>query len=104
MAAPYNPPIRGEDFGFDVMLPDASIPGQHKVNPTLAAGDVTVSKDNGAFANLNTLPSVSPAGGVLVTGILSATEMTADKVSVRFHDQTDPPEWDDYGFTILTQQ
>ena len=34
-----------------------------KASPTLAAGDVKISGDGGAFANLNTLPSVAPAGG-----------------------------------------
>jgi hypothetical protein len=104
MAAPYNPPIKGEDFGFDACLEDFGTPGLFKVNPTLAAGDVKISKDNGAFANLNTLPSVSPASGRGVSVILSATEMTADKVLVVFSDQTSPPEWSDLAISIPTIQ
>lgn len=104
MAAPYNPPVKGEDFGFNVCLESYANPGTFQTNPTLAAGDVKVSKDDGAFANLNTLPSVAPAAGVSVSAILSATEMTADKVTVVFKDQTVPPEWCDYAVTILTKQ
>lgn len=100
--AASNPPTRGEAIDFDVTLEDWANPGRMKLNPTLAAGDVKIVKDNGAAANLNTLPSVAPAGGYVVDGILSATEMDADKVTVYFHDQTEPPEWGDHSFTILT--
>lgn len=102
MAAPWNPPKRAEDFEFAVALEDYANPGQFKANPTLAAGDVTISKDGGAFANLTTLPTVAPASGRQVTAALSATEMTADKVTVIFRDQTVPPEWSDLALTILT--
>ncbi len=102
MAAPYNPPVKAEDFAFDVCLEDYATPGLFKSSPTLAAGDVKVSKDGGAFANLNTLPAVSPAASKLVGVVLSATEMTADKVTVVFSDQTVPPEWNDYAVTIIT--
>jgi hypothetical protein len=102
MAAPWNPPVRAEDFEFTVCLEDYGSPGLFKSNPTLASGDVKISKDNGALANLTTLPSVSPASSKLVTVALSGTEMTADKVTVIFSDQTVPPEWNDYAITILT--
>lgn len=102
MAAPYNPPVRGEDFAFDVCLEDYANPGLFKSNPTLAAGDVKISKDNGALTNLNTLPSVSPASSKVVTVICSATEMTADKVTLIFSDQTAPPEWCDFAISIVT--
>jgi hypothetical protein len=102
MAAPWNPPKRGEDFQIQVSLEDYANPGNFKSNPTLAAGDVKVSKDGGALANLNTLPSVAPASSVLVTLLLSATEMTADMVSVVFIDQTAPKEWSDLVISIPT--
>ena len=102
MAAPYNPPVRAEDFACDICLEDFSNPGLFKSNPTIAAGDFKVSKDNGALANLATLPSVSPASSKIVTVALSSTEMTADKVTVVCSDQTVPPEWADYAFTIIT--
>jgi hypothetical protein len=85
-----------------VSLEDYANPGNFKSNPTLAAGDVKVSKDGGALANLNTLPSVAPASSVLVTLLLSATEMTADMVSVVFIDQTNPKEWADLVISIPT--
>jgi hypothetical protein len=85
-----------------VCLEDYANPGTFKSSATLAAGDVKISKDNGSFANLGTLPSVSPAAGKLITVALTSTEMNADKVSVVFSDQTTPPEWSDYAITILT--
>jgi len=102
MAAPWNPPKNGEDFEFNISLADMSIPGSFKANPTLAAGDVKISKDGGAFANLATLPSVEPAAGISIKVALSATEMTADKVMIAFIDQTDPKEWADASICILT--
>lgn len=102
MAAPYNPPKRGEDFIIPVALSDMSTPGSFKANPTIAAGDFKISKDGGAFANLNTLPSVSPASGIAVVITLSATEMTADYVFVQCIDQTSPKEWGDLAFGIPT--
>ena len=102
MAAPWNPPKRAEDFQVQVSLEDYASPGNFKSAPTLAAGDVKVSKDGGALANLNTLPSVAPAASVLVTMLLSATEMTADMVSVVFVDQTSPKEWADFVLSIPT--
>jgi hypothetical protein len=102
VAAPWNPPVRAQDFEFAVCLEDYANPGLFKANPTLAAGDVTISKDEGAFANLATLPTVTPASGRQVQVELTSTEMTADKVTIIFRDQTVPPEWCDYAITILT--
>ena len=102
MAAPYNPPVRGEDFKAQFCLTDMANPGSFKSSPTIAAGDFKISKDGGAFANLNTLPAVTPAAGVAVEFILSATEMTADYIIVVAIDQTTPKEWADYSFSIVT--
>lgn len=102
MAAPYNPPKRGEDFIFPIALEDMSTPGSFKSTPTIAAGDFKVSKDGGAFANLTTLPTVTPASSTSVRITLSATEMTADTVMVQCIDQTSPKEWADRSITILT--
>lgn len=104
MAAPYNPPKRGEDFIFPMCLRDMSVSGSFKANPTLAAGDVKISKDGGAFANLASLPTVSPASGVGVVVTLSATEMTADYVLITFIDQTATKEWADDAISIVTTQ
>lgn len=102
MAAPYNPPTKGEDFIIRIALADMAAPGSFKSNPTIAAGDFKVDKDGGGLTNLNTLPSVDPAAGVLVKITLSATEMTADVVSVVCIDQTTPKEWADFVLSIPT--
>ena len=57
-------------------------------NPTLAAGDVKVSKDGGAYTNIATLPTTYPTGSNTIIVSLSATEMEAEVVVVRFTDQT----------------
>ena len=102
MAAPWNPPVKGQDMEFQVALEDYWNPGNFKSNPTLAAGDVKVVKDGGASANVTTLAAVEPASGVFVTVFLSATEMNADVVSVAFVDQTSPKEWSDLFISIPT--
>lgn len=102
MAAPYNPPVRAEDFVIRISLADANTPGRLKGSPTIAAGDFKVDKDGGGLTNLATLPTVDPAASKLVKITLSATEMTADVVTVVCSDQTDPPEWADYAFSIPT--
>ncbi len=102
MAAPYNPPVKNEDFTIYICLEDYSNPGNFKSNPTIASGDFKISKDGGAFANLTTLPSVSPASGVAVAVSLSATEMNADNIIVVAQDQTSPKEWSDFAFSIPT--
>jgi hypothetical protein len=102
MAAPYNPPVKNEDFEIQVALEDYWNPGTFKANPTLATGDVKISKDGGALANLATLPVVEPASGALVTLALSSTEMNADIVSIVFIDQTNPKEWADLVISIPT--
>lgn len=102
MTPPYSPPNRGEDFILRIMLQDFAIPGSFKSSPTLASGDFKVDKDGGGLNNLNTLPSVDPTSTPWVKVTLSATEMTADVVSVQCIDQTNPKEWNDYAFCILT--
>ena len=72
-----------------------------KANPTLATGDVKVSKDGGAFANITTLPSANPASGAAIMVDLSSTEMTADNVVVQFIDAAGA-EWCDQLINIQT--
>ncbi len=97
--AEYTFPKRGVAFVFDVALIDAASRPNLKSNPTLATGDAKVSKDDGAFANLTTLPTVTPAGGVNVKVSLSATEMTADRLTVTLIDVAGG-EWDPLTITI----
>ena len=100
--AASNPPTRAEAFEFAMSVGDMANPGKHKSSPTIAAGDWKISKDWGAFANLATLPVVTPAATVSIKVVLSATEMTADQVMVVWEDQTSPPEWASGSICILT--
>lgn len=102
MVAPYNPPVKNEDFVVYVSLQDASDPQRFKADPTIAAGDFKVKKDSGSPANLTTLPAVDAAGEVAVKITLSATEMNADNVVIIGRDQTNPPEWADFILSIPT--
>lgn len=104
MAAPYNPPKKGEDFVFYIFLEDYANPGNFKTDPTIAAGDFQISKDGGAFANLSTLPSVEPASSRAVKITVSSTEMNADNIILQGVDQTSPKEWADWGLGVPTTQ
>ena len=102
MAAPYNPPVKGEDFICYIALSSASDPKSFQANPTIAAGDFKVSKDGGALANLGTLPAVEPASSIWVKITLSSTEMNADNVAIQGIDQTATKEWADFALNIPT--
>jgi hypothetical protein len=102
MAAPYNPPVKNEDFIIRISLADMSVAGSFKSSATIAAGDFKVDKDGGGLTNLTTLPSVDPAASVLVKISLSATEMNADVVTIVGVDQTSPKEWCDFVLSIPT--
>lgn len=88
-------PKKNTAFVTDVTLINASGRPSLKANPTLATGDVQVSTDEGAFANIGTLPTVTPAAGTNVKISLSAGEMNGDRCAIQFIDQTTPKEWDD---------
>lgn len=98
--AEYIPPRKNTAFIFYATLTSRSSRPQMQSNPTLAAGDVTVSSDGAAFANITTLPTVTPAAGKGVKISLSAAEMNADNILVVFSDAAGA-EWDD--LTILIQ-
>lgn len=63
-------------------------------NPTLAVGDVKISKDDAAFVNLATLPTVTPSGDISVKITLSASELTCQRAVIRFVDQSATKEWE----------
>jgi hypothetical protein len=98
----YVPPKKNAAFVMYVGLPDADDSSAFKASPTLAAGDVKISKDGGAFANVTNLPAVTPAAGKSVQLSLTATEMDADNVVVVFSDQTATEEWNDVVIHIHT--
>jgi hypothetical protein len=102
MAAPYNPPVKNQDFIVRISLENAAILGSFKSSATIAAGDFKVDKDGGGLTNLGTLPTVDPAASVLVKITLSATEMNADVVTLVCIDQTSPKEWNDLVISIPT--
>lgn len=99
--ATYVPAKRGVAYRTWVGLVSQATRPQFQSSATLAAGDVKVSKDGGALANLTTLPVVTPAASKLVQVDLSATEMTADIVTVIFSDAAGA-EWDDLILVIPT--
>ena len=99
--ATYVTPKRGVEYIFYVGLASQADTKLLKGGATLAAGDVQVSKDGGAFANLTTLPAVTPAAGKGIKVTLSATEMTADNVTVVFSDAAGA-EWCDLVVNIQT--
>lgn len=72
-----------------------------KANPTLASGDFKVSIDGGSFANLATLPTVTPASGTAVKISLSAAEMNGDNIVVTCIDASGA-EWCDQLINLQT--
>lgn len=102
MAAPWNPPVKNQDFELHIAVEDYANPGNFKGSPTIAAGDFQISKDGGSFANLATLPVVEPASSQMILLVLSSTEMNADSVVIRGVDQTAPKEWADFVLSIPT--
>ena len=95
-------PKKNTAYVFDVQLINSTSRPDFKANPTLAAGDVKVSTDEGTFSNITTLPTVTPASGTNVKVSLSSTEMNGDRVVIQFVDQTSPKEWDDVIVSIST--
>lgn len=72
-----------------------------QANPTLAAGDVKISIDGGAFANITSLPTISPAAGRQVKVALTAAEMNGNFIAVQFVDAAGA-EWCDFLYEIET--
>jgi len=90
----YSIPKKASAYLFYVGLSDQSNTKVFKANPTLAAGDFKLSKDGGALVNLTNMPTVTPAAGVLVQVSLTASEMSADTITLVFSDQAGA-EWCD---------
>jgi hypothetical protein len=89
------PPIYGQAYTFTRGLYDTLGGGKFRANPTIAAGDFKIAKDNGALVNLTNLPVVLPAGSPLVSFTLTATEMTATRVTIVGIDQAGN-EWTEF--------
>ena len=99
MSSKY-PPVKNSAYTFRVYL-FAQDDNQIQQTVTLAAGDFQSSGDGGAFGNLATLPSESPAGSGQILVSLSAGEMNYDEVTVRAIDAAGA-EWHSAAFVIHT--
>lgn len=74
--------------------------GEPVSNPTLAASDFSISIDGGAFGLLDNIPTVAPAGSVLVEISLTAAEKTGERITIMWADPDE--EWEPNGITIYT--
>ena len=90
----YVTPKKNTAFRFYIELIDQANTKLFKVNPTLATGDFQLSIDGGAFANLATIPVVTPAGSRSVQVDLSASEMNGNNIVVQMVDAAGA-EWCD---------
>jgi hypothetical protein len=97
----YFPPKKGAAFVMYVPLISQANTKVMQSNPTLAAGDVKVSVDGGALANLTTLPAVTPAASKLVKVDLSSAEMNGDNITIIFSDAAGA-EWCDLVINLQT--
>lgn len=97
----YVPPKRATEFITYVALTSQANPLIFQSNPTLATGDAKVSIDGGAFANLTTLPAVTPGSSVAVKITLSIAEMTGDNIQVQLIDAAGA-QWCDLFINIQT--
>ncbi|MBS0207808.1 MAG: hypothetical protein JSS27_02540 [Planctomycetes bacterium] len=93
-----NPPKKGVAFQFALGLASQADGRVFAAPPTLASGDVKLSKDGGALTNLTSLPTAS---GALVQIALTSDEMNADRIDVLFHDAAGA-EWCDRLVSLFT--
>ena len=96
-----SPPIKASSFTFYASVVSQGDANVFQTSVTLAAGDVKISKDGGAFANVGTLPTEIGTSGVLSCP-LSSAEMTADVVVILFNDAAGS-EWQDLLVEIRTE-
>jgi len=94
------PPKRGVAYSTEICLVSQADTDVFQTTVTLAAGDVVVYQDGVLDGNIDALPVEIGTSGVLVV-TLSATEMTADRVAVKFHDVAGD-QWQDLLVTIET--
>lgn len=98
----YGPPIKNSAYVFAVALRQQADTRLFQSAPTLAAGDFRVSIDGAAFANLASLPVVSPAADKLVLISLTAAEMNGDNIAVMASDAAGA-QWCDELWNIQPQ-
>lgn len=96
----YNPPKKNTAFVMYLALRSQADTRLFQVNPTLAAGDVKISKDGGSLSNVTTLPTVISSSAIVKLE-LSSTEMNADNVMVLFIDAAGG-QWCDLAINLQT--
>jgi hypothetical protein len=97
----FVPAKRATAYTFYVGLVSQADTKLLQANPTLAAGDVKIAIDDGAPANLGTLPVVDADFTKRVKVVLSAAEMTGDNISLIFSDAAGA-EWCDLIVNLQT--
>ena len=98
--ATFSPPKKNTAFECYLALVSQANTKIVQVSPTMAAGDVKVSTDNGASSNITTLPVIGTNTRVLKVN-LSAAEMNGDNVTVIFSDAAGA-EWCDLVVNLQT--
>ena len=101
--ASYIPCVKNNPNGyvFYVSLISQDNPFVMQANPTLAAGDVKIAIDDGAPANLGTLPVVDADFTKRVKVTLSQAETNGDNLTIIFSDASGD-EWCDLTVNIQT--
>ena len=101
--ASYLPPKKNDPNGYITYasLVSQAAPKTFQANPTLAAGDVKVCIDDGAPANIATLPTVDADHTKRVKVVLSQAETNGDNITVTFQDAAGE-EWCDLTLNIHT--
>src|SRR3990167_10142131 len=99
----YNPVIKNSASGaiFYISLRPRTPTGAWQANPTLATGDVQIAIDDGAPANLGTLPVVDADFTKRVKVTLSQAETNGDNLTIIFSDAAGD-EWNDVRIDIQT--
>lgn len=97
----YPFPVKNTAYIFYVGLISQSNTKVLQANPTLASGDFQVSIDGGAFANLGTLPTVTPAAGTSVKVSMASGEMNGDNIVIACIDAAGA-QWCDQFINIQT--
>lgn len=99
----FVPPKKNDSNGyvFYMSLAPRTATGAWQANPTLAAGDVKIAIDDGAPANLGTLPAVDADFTKRVKVVLSQAETNGDNISIIFSDAAGA-EWCDATFNLQT--
>lgn len=114
MAAPYNPPEKGEDFLCHIVVQDMNVPGVFLSGVTPATGEFKITVDDGSTYDAVNLATASGGGAsycrqhpnnpLLLELYINSTHMNGDVITVTGQDSSDPKEWADFVLTLVTTQ